>query len=290
MQIVNIWLLTFKGLFMLKWYGYLGLLLIILAEVNFHYVVQPFADWYIVIIWTGYILLVDSLVYRIKGKSLVSSYPKEILSMAMLSLPFWLIFEFYNFFTHSWYYVNYLWYVHIFDFITILPAVMETFTLVRALKLGTRFDSARRIIKSKPTKLFPATLPLAFGLILMLSPIVIGPIGVLFMWSGIGLFIDPLNYITGRASLLQKASIGIKSTILQTSIAGLIMGFFWEFWNYQAYPQWVYTMPSLIINVKIFAMPVEGYIGYIPFGITCFLFYAFFRHSLFKNKNDLLAM
>ena len=275
---------------MMKWYGYFGLLLILLAEINFHYVVQPFADWYIVIIWTGYILFVDSLVYHIKGKSLISTYPKEILSMAALSLPFWLIFEFYNFFTHSWYYINYIWYIHIFDFITILPAVMETFTLVKSLKLATRFDSARRNIKSKAANAISVKLLVVLGLILMISPIVLGPIGVLFMWSGIGLFLDPLNYITGRTSLLQKASTGIKSTILQTGISGLIMGFFWEFWNYQAYPQWVYTMPSLIINVKLFAMPIEGYIGYIPFGITCFLFYAFFRHSLFKNKNDLLAM
>ncbi len=274
----------------MKWYGYLGILLILLAEINFYYVIQPFADSYILIVWFGYIFFIDSLVYRIKGKSLISSYKKEFLFMVLLSAPFWLIFEFYNVFTHSWFYVNALWYQGLFAFATIIPSVMETFSLVKAFNIGTWLDAKRAAAKPKRSNALSIKLLVVFGFILAISPIILGPIGVLLMWPGLGLFFDPLNYLTGKPSLLQQASLGKKSIILQLSIAGLITGFFWEFWNYQAYPHWVYALPSLVINIKLFAMPLEGYIGYIPFGATCFLFYAFFRHKLFKNKNDLISM
>ena len=278
---------------MLRWYGYIGLLLIALAELNFHYAVQPFAEWYIVIVWSGYILFVDSLVFRIKGRSLISSHTKEFVFIVMMSLPFWLIFEFYNVFTHSWHYVNYVWYVHIFDFMTILPAVLETFSLLNSLNVWSLVD----------TKAFTANPPkrqdnprwavrslVILGLVMCALPVFIGSNGFLFMWMGLAFLLDPLNYLTGSPSLLQKASVGMKSTLLQISTAGLIMGFFWEFWNYQAYPKWFYSLPSIILNIKLFEMPVEGYVGYIAFGASAFLFYSFFRHIVFKDKNVLLSM
>src|SRR5271157_1094687 len=130
-------------LFMLKWYGYLGLVLIALAQINFFAKIEPFATWYIPIVWYGYILFVDSLVYNVKKRSLISSYPKEFLFLVVLSVPFWLIFEFYNIFTLSWHYLNYVWYVHFVDFTTIMPAILETFSLYTALNVGRRFDKKK---------------------------------------------------------------------------------------------------------------------------------------------------
>ena len=265
----------------------------VLAEVNFITVIQPFATWYIVIVWYGFILFVDSLVYHIKGKSLISSYPKEVAFMLLISAPFWLIFEFYNLFTHSWYYVNYVYYVHIFDFTTILPALLEAFSLMHALGIGKRFDKNARAGSGEPlggNKATSIKLLAMAGLAIAVLPVVLGPDGFLFMWIGIALLFEPVNYLAGRPSLLAMAGRGIRSVLVQLSAAGLVMGFFWEFWNYQAYPKWMYRLPSFIINVKLFEMPIEGYVGYIAFAVSVFLFYAFFRGFIFKKHNDLIAM
>ena len=66
---------------MFKWYGLLGAILVILVEVNFFLKIQPYANWYFPIIWFGYILVVDALIYRIKGRSLISNNFKMFLGM-----------------------------------------------------------------------------------------------------------------------------------------------------------------------------------------------------------------
>lgn len=282
---------------MLKWYGYLGLLLIIFAEINFLTVIQPFASWYIPIVWYGYILFVDSLVYKINGRSLISSYFKEFVFLCIISVLFWTIFELYNLYTVSWTYTNYVWYLHLVDFTTIMPAVLETFTLLNVLEVGKWFDVRRRAqpkeAKYRNQSIYVNVIGLlaVIGAFTTVIPIFIPSIGLPFMWLGLFFFLEPFNYLTGRPSILQKASLGKKSVMLRLWLSGIIMGFFWEFWNYQAYPKWIYTLPTAYFPaIKLFAMPLVGYLGYLPFAAEVFLFFALFRSFIFKYNNDLLAM
>ena len=280
----------------LKWHGYLGLILIALAQINFLTRIEPFASWYIPIVWYGYILFVDSLVYKVKKRSLISSYPKEFLFMLILSVPFWSIFEAYNLLTSSWYYVNYVWYVHFADFTTIMPAVLETFSLFTALGLGKRFDrkagspglTKRRRSVGGAVSHNVVRLLVAFGAFAALMPILIPPIGFPFIWLGLFLLFDPLNYLTGRQSVVSKVCSEGWGIIIRLFLAGITMGFFWEFWNYQAYPKWFYSIFYLTYNTKLFEMPLVGYLGYLGFALEVFVFYAFFRQFIFKGHNDLL--
>lgn len=280
----------------LRLYGYLGIALIAFAEINFYAKIEPFATWYIPIVWYGYILLIDSIVYRLKNRSLMSSYPKEFIFMVALSVPFWLIFEFYNLFTVSWIYTNYVWYVHLFDFTTIMPAVLETFSLINSLGLGKRFDrsvnrsKAKRLILRDGSGSLAIKLLIVVGVFAALLPVLVPMIGFPFIWFGLFLFIDPLNYLIGRPSIVQRVSQGKRSFVIQLFIAGIIMGFFWEFWNYQAYPKWHYNLPSFIPSIRLFEMPLFGYLGYLPFATEVFLFYALFRSFIFKKGNDLLLI
>lgn len=280
---------------MLRFYGYLGLALVLLAEANFFFVIQPFALWYIPIVWFGYILFVDSLVYMVRKKSLLSSYPKELAFMILLSVPFWSIFEVYNLYTGSWHYINYNFYVHLADFTTIMPAVLETFSLLNALEIGKVLD--KRTILKKGSKsatevnsLSIVRILVVVGAVASLSPLFLPYEGFPLMWFGLFLLIDPLNYLMGKPSITQKVSQGSRSMALRLALAGIIMGFFWEFWNYQAYPKWFYTLPPFIPNIKLFAMPIVGYLGYLPFGMEAFLFFALFRSFIFKKGNDVLSI
>jgi hypothetical protein len=276
---------------MLRKYGYIGLLLMLFVEINFFAKIQPFATFYIPIVWFGYMFFVDSLVYKIKKKSFITSHPKEFLFSIALSLPFWLIFEIYNVFTGSWFYINYPWYVHVVDFTTIMPAILITFSLMNALEIGKRFDKKARPFTKHITGHTGAIMfLLVIGVIAMLVPILVPTIGFSFMWVGIILLFDPLNYLIGRPSVIKNIAAGKKSIMVRLFLSGITMGFFWEFWNYQAVPKWIYNIPIPFQNVKLFAMPILGYLGYMPFAIEVFLFYALFRSFLFKKGNETLSI
>jgi len=274
---------------MLKWYFYLGLALIILAQINFILIIRPFAYWYIPIVWWGFILVVDSLVYKIAGKSMIATYPKEFLFLVLLSVPFWTIFEVYNIFTHSWYYVHYFWYVHIVDFMIIMPAFMETFTLFTVLGVGKKLDmkgiSNTRKKGNERSHLNVIRLLVVLGLIASVLPILLPKLGYLFEWTGLFLLIDPINYLTGRPSIIRMVSSGKAGIIARLALGGLVTGFFMEFWNYQAYPKWFYAFSA---NIRLFEMPLQGYVGYVPFMMEVFLFFALFRSFIFKKENAFL--
>jgi len=279
---------------MLKWYGYVGILLIVFAELNFLFVVEPFALWYMSIVWIGYILFIDAMVYRVKGQSIISGYIKEFVFICILSVPFWLIFEFYNLFTKSWTYTNYTWYIQVAYFITIMPAVLETFSLISAAGIFKRFDSSMLKKSARPTSRFYfviLVLLVLFGFVITVLPFIMPQIGYPFMWVGLMLLLDPLNNLIGRPSVGQKVAAGKRSILYGLFLSGLIMGFFWEFWNFQAFPKWTYNISYLPFSyIKLFEMPIAGYLGYLPFAVEVYLYYALFRSFIFKNRNALLDM
>jgi hypothetical protein len=59
-------------------------------------------------------------------------------------------------------------------------------------------------------------------------------------------------------------------------LSGFVCGLLWEFWNYWAGAKWHYTVP-IMENLKIFEMPVPGYLGFPAFALECFTMYVFVR-------------
>jgi hypothetical protein len=60
------------------------------------------------------------------------------------------------------------------------------------------------------------------------------------------------------------------SDALSWIIGALLCGFFWETWNHYSLAKWFYTVPGL--NAwHVFALPILGYSGYLPFGLECLL-------------------
>ena len=68
--------------------GMAGAALIAFAVLNFYLRIEPFAEWYIPIIWYGYIFVTDSLVFRFSERSLITSKTREFVFMLLLSVPF----------------------------------------------------------------------------------------------------------------------------------------------------------------------------------------------------------
>jgi hypothetical protein len=53
----------------------------------------------------GFIIFADASVWRARGRSWIRSAPREFAFLALVSIPLWLVFEFYNGFIDNWYYV-----------------------------------------------------------------------------------------------------------------------------------------------------------------------------------------
>ena len=108
--------------------------------------VEPFWTWHTPFAWTGYILLVDGIVYRLRGSSWLTTNRREFIFLAIVSIPLWVVFEGYNLLIENWYYINcrenlivryfgYAW-----AFATISPGIFQTAELVAALR-GSTADS-----------------------------------------------------------------------------------------------------------------------------------------------------
>ena len=126
---------------MFKKYGVIGIILIILVEINFFLKIQPFANWYFPIVWFSYILIIDALVYNIRKRSLINNHIFHFIGLFILSVFFWYIFEFFNIFVQNWTYVgteglgSAKQIFTILSFSTVLPALFETTSLIKSIHL-----------------------------------------------------------------------------------------------------------------------------------------------------------
>jgi len=276
----------------IKFYGIIGLVLIILIEINFFLKIQPFANWYFPIIWLGYILLIDSIVFKIKKSSLISNRRFTLFGMAVISALFWFIFEFTNLKLGNWSYSGLEGFgsgtvlVNLFgllSFSTVLPALFETTELIRSIKLFEKLKLKRKYSITKKGLYSMITLGLIFLFLPLLFPNFLFPL----IWFSFFLLLDPINYMRKNPSIISHLESKKLGLIFSLLLAGIILGFFWEFWNFYAIPKWTYNIP-LIGFFKIFEMPILGYLGYFPFALELYSMYWFTR-SLFKRKETLLT-
>src|SRR4030095_9166011 len=77
-------------------YGYLGFLIIVAAEALLFGGNQIVGRWFTPIVWTGYILFVDGLVYALRSRSLLMTDRLELLVIVVVSIGAWWLCEFYN--------------------------------------------------------------------------------------------------------------------------------------------------------------------------------------------------
>ena len=280
--------LTALGLVWLVWrgprqrpyphYGYLGLAVIVVAEALMFQGRQPVATFFTPIVWTGYIAAVDAAVFALSGRSLLMSKPGEFLSAALLSIPLWLVFEAYNLRLQNWQYVGlpahwlprYLGYG--WSFATIWPAILETSQLLRAA--GFWRGPARPLEFSSRSRTLWALAGAAMLLVPVLLPVGLAAYTFGLVWLGFFFFLEPLNLRIGAASLLLDLDDGDRSRFYSLLAAGAVCGILWEFWNYWATARWVYIFP-ILQDLKVFEMPLPGFLGFPPFALEIFAMYSF---------------
>src|SRR4030066_171825 len=122
-------------------HGIIGIVFLLLSEFFLFKKVEPFYSWFYCFAWWSYILIIDAIIYRLKGNSLILSRTKEFFLMIPWSLFIWLIFEAANLSIKNWYYINLpsstveRWSGYAIAYGTVLPGMFETTELLETIVL-----------------------------------------------------------------------------------------------------------------------------------------------------------
>jgi hypothetical protein len=96
------------------------------------------------------------------------------------------------------------------------------------------------------------------------------------VWLGFVFLLEPINVRLGGESLYSDFRQGDGSRFTNLISSGFLCGILWEFWNYWSRAKWHYTVP-IMEQVKIFEMPLPGYLGFPAFALECFAMYVCVR-------------
>jgi len=261
-------------------YGIAGIILILIAQVNFIFKIEPLASWYFPVIWFGYIFTLDAINYKLHRKSLITNNFKKFIFLIILSAAIWWTFEFFNVAVKNWSYFHATGYSeplwlrrYIFRtlaFGSVLPAIFITFEFFKGIHFLDKFKLNK---KHRINKWF-LNIMVILGILCILLPLLLPKFTFPLIWLSFFFFLDPINYLHKRPSIISHLKDKRLKIPIALILAGLICGFFWEFWNYWAAVKWSYNIPYVGF-FKIFEMPILGYLGYIPFALELYAMYYF---------------
>jgi len=262
-------------------YAWLGLVSMVLFQVvlfttDIEFVRLNFTP----IQWTGLILFLDGIQKWRRGTSIIADHFGEFAILLLISIGSWVIFEAYNVLLKNWQYfglpetmwlryAGYAW-----AFATISPAMFVIYESLDDLLPGHDTRDRPRL----PNAVFwPFVI---FGLACLVVPIAWPSTHMTpLVWMGFAFFLDPINGRLGERSILSEFFTGRYRSMPVFFLAGLVAGLFWEFWNFWAGAKWSYDVPYLG-HIKIFEMPVLGFLGFMPFIIESYAIYVFVRRLI----------
>jgi len=225
-------------------------------------------------LWFGYILSVNGVTFKRSGTCLPVRYPNRFLLLFLVSSLFWWYFEWMNRFVQNWYYAGindfsalaYILHATL-CFSTVLPAVVSTRELLSTFDSEDNRCCHGPILKFRWGARAGWILLVFMGTILAALAIVPDQLFP-FVWIAPLLIIVGLQGIVGRQTIFASLRQGDWRPVLLPALAAIICGFFWEMWNWKSLAHWEYSIPY-VDRYHLFAMPVLGYLGYLPFGLEC---------------------
>jgi hypothetical protein len=259
------------------WWGYAGIVLTViswvLAWTRFHWF-APLQAYTFFPLWLGFIVTVNSLAYARTGGCLLMSHPRFFLFLFPLSSLFWWFFEYLNRFVQNWHYLGvehfstaeYIFHASL-CFSTVLPAVLSVREFLASLpQLTGPLHNWRPVTLYQPVLSGWLLLALAVPSLAGISiyPDILFPM----LWVAPFLIITGVQAITREKTVFHGLAGGDWRRIWLPALAALTCGFFWEMWNFYSLAHWQYSVPY-VDRFHIFAMPILGYGGYLPFGLEC---------------------
>ncbi len=273
------------------WWGWAGLAWIglwwILAWTRYPWTTSLQAHTFTPL-WLGYILVVNAGTFARIGRCMMLHRPRYTLSLFPLSAGTWWLFEYLNRFVENWHYaeianLSALDYAirATLPFSTVLPAVIGTAELLTACPAVSAGLDRFRVVRLSETN--------AIGWSgLAVSCAGLAGLGVWpnaffpFVWVAPLLLLLSLQLLDGRPTILSPLAQGDWRGLWVPAVAALTCGFFWELWNWRSLAHWEYAIPY-VQGLRLFEMPLLGYSGYLPFGVTCVVAADFFLGRKFAG-------
>lgn len=236
------------------------------------------------IVWVGYLLFIEGILAA-QGDSPIRRRPHHFFLLALTSIFIWCVFDWINFyFIRAWRYIGFpvefqrRFFGYFLAFATIVPGMLMSGQVL--LNLGL-FNWARSPAYRIPR--WAKVVSLIVGMAMFVWPLVHrDPITNLTLWCSLVFLLDPLNLKLGRPSMFGDWQRGWYGRTLAAFAGGLICGLLWEFWNYWALAKWTYHLPFLgpAEHYRYFEMPIIGLLGFLPFGIECWIMWQMIRIPL----------
>jgi hypothetical protein len=268
-------------------HGWIGWLLVAVFWPLNWFLEGPRTHWGFFPLWLGYCLVVDGLVLKRTGTSLLTRSWRKYVGLFFVSAPAWWLFELLNWRLQNWFYDGKEYFSDLefgllatIAFSTVIPAVFGTAELVSS------FGGSNRPLRGpliKPDR--PTTIGFFIAGWVMLGLMLIWPRYFFpLIWISVFFITEPLNVWLGNRHLGEWTRNGDWRPILALWGGVLVTAFFWEFWNFWSYPKWIYTIP-FVDFWHLFEMPLLGYGGYLPFALELFALYHFVM-GLAGQKNS----
>lgn len=258
-------------------YAVISGLCIILFEIMLFMHVKWVMYYFYMLAWWPYIFFVDGIVKYRTGTSILTRSKRSLLSISIWSVTIWLIFEAYNLALKNWHYIDVVsniwirWSGYILAFATVLPGIFETYELLCAFNLAQNAENKPfKITKTIETAL------IITGILCLVLPVIFPRYTYPLVWGGFVFLLDPINRRLNGQSIISELSRGKPQKLIRILTSGIICGFLWEFWNYWAATKWIYTVP-FVGHIKLFEMPVAGFLGFPPFAVECYCMYETLR-------------
>jgi hypothetical protein len=255
----------------------LALLAFAAATTGLVLLLEPIPTWYYHLAWWSYIVAADDLNRRRSGRSLLRDRPRRFLWLAGVSVLWWTLFEAINLRLGNWYYVMdpparaARWAGGVLAFATVLPGIVETLELVENLGVLRRIQ----IAPMRWTRVKEGAC-LALGGACFALPLLWPDLFFPLTWGSFVFLLEPWNRRHARRSFLRDLEAGEAGPFCRTLAAGLLCGMLWETWNYWARSKWIYTVP-VFEEMKLFEMPLLGFLGFPPFAVECIVLLRFLR-------------
>lgn len=235
--------------------------------------VEPVASFFYPCAWYGLIFTFDQFIRRREGRSLVTRCGWGFLLVLLWSAVTWYCFEGLNVRLQNWYYVfvtddpvarpvgSFM------SFATVFPGIfwIDHYLGLRGVAAQVRGPQVR-VSPQAQRRLQVA------GLACLALPMAWPTVFFPLVWLALALLLAPVNYRRTGDGLLHQLSRGEYGPLVRLLLAGLIAGFFWEFFFFFSGSKLIYTVP-LFDELKLFEMPVAGFLGFAPFAVECAVVY-----------------
>jgi len=184
------------------------------------------------------------------------------------------MYEIINLRLENWFYINLpcnffqRWAGYMLSYGTVIPALYVTKDFLQNLLGEIK-------VKSLSARSYPIS-AMYVGAATLIVTIAFPDYFFPLAWIFVVMVMDGYNYQRGYSSFMGENEQGLAGNLIATLVSGLICGVLWETWNFWSISKWVYTVP-FFENLKIFEMPLPGYLGFLFFAMGTIAFVNFLR-------------